>query len=141
MKQKAEFKICGNLKKTSTETYEVLKSSHGEECLSRTNVFEWQGRFKERLMSLQGHERMKTVLTAFFGALCTTNLYPRNTVNSKFYKRVNKRLVTPIYKVRPEFQESGTVFVCFMALVRELICRPLRTELLIDLVTSSDERG
>jgi hypothetical protein len=33
--------------------FEMLKSSYGEECLSRTGVFKWHERFKEGQESLQ----------------------------------------------------------------------------------------
>jgi hypothetical protein len=41
MEQRAAIKFCVQLKKTATETFEMLKSPYGEECLSRTNAFEW----------------------------------------------------------------------------------------------------
>lgn len=47
MEQRAENKFCLKLKKTATETFEVLKSVYSEECLLRTSVFEWHKRFKE----------------------------------------------------------------------------------------------
>jgi hypothetical protein len=34
------MKFCVKLKKTVTETSEMLRSAYGEECLSRTSVFE-----------------------------------------------------------------------------------------------------
>jgi hypothetical protein len=46
--------------------FEMLKSAYGEECLSRTSVFEWHKRFKEGRESLEDNERMKTMLAAFF---------------------------------------------------------------------------
>jgi hypothetical protein len=42
---------------TATETFETLESAYGEECLSRTSVFEWHKRFKEGRQSLQDDER------------------------------------------------------------------------------------
>jgi hypothetical protein len=36
MEQREAIKFCVKLKKTSTETFEMLKSAYGEECLSRT---------------------------------------------------------------------------------------------------------
>jgi hypothetical protein len=33
------IKFCVKLKKTATETFEMLKRAYGEECLSRTSVF------------------------------------------------------------------------------------------------------
>jgi hypothetical protein len=52
MEQKAAIKFCVKLKKTATETFEMLKSAYGEECLSRTSVFEFYKRFKEGSESL-----------------------------------------------------------------------------------------
>jgi hypothetical protein len=49
MEQRAAIKLCVKLKKTATETFEMLKIMHSEECLSRTSVFEWHKRFKEGL--------------------------------------------------------------------------------------------
>jgi transposase len=57
MQQTAANIFCVNLKKTATETFEMLKSAYGEECLSRAGVFEWHKRFKERRKSLQDEER------------------------------------------------------------------------------------
>jgi hypothetical protein len=47
MEQRAAIKFCVKLKKTATETFEMLKSAYGEECLSRTSMFERHKRFKE----------------------------------------------------------------------------------------------
>jgi hypothetical protein len=40
MEQREANKFCAKLKETAIETYEMLKSTCGEECLSRTSVFE-----------------------------------------------------------------------------------------------------
>jgi hypothetical protein len=45
------------LNKTVTETFEMLKSAYGEECLSRTSVFGWHKRLKEGQESLQDKNR------------------------------------------------------------------------------------
>jgi hypothetical protein len=34
---------------TAIETFEMLKSAYGEECFSRTSVFEWHNKFKSSL--------------------------------------------------------------------------------------------
>jgi hypothetical protein len=57
MEQRAAIKVCVILKKTATETFEILKSVYGEEYLLRTSVFEWHKRFKEGQESLQDDER------------------------------------------------------------------------------------
>jgi hypothetical protein len=46
--QRTVTKFCVKLKKTATETFEMLKSVHFKECLSQTCVSEWRKRFKER---------------------------------------------------------------------------------------------
>jgi transposase len=56
MEQSAAIKFCVKLKKTATETFEMLKSAYSEEYLSRTGVFEWHKRFKEGGESLQDNE-------------------------------------------------------------------------------------
>jgi hypothetical protein len=40
MEPRAAIKFFVKSKKTATETFEMLKSVYGEECLSRTIVFE-----------------------------------------------------------------------------------------------------
>jgi transposase len=57
MEQTSAKRFCVKLKKRDTETFEILKSAYGEEYLSRTSVFEWHKRFKERRESLQVDER------------------------------------------------------------------------------------
>jgi hypothetical protein len=54
---KLDFLSCINLKKTATETFEMLKSGYDEGCLSRTSVSEWHKRFKEGQKSLQDNEQ------------------------------------------------------------------------------------
>jgi transposase len=57
IEQRAVIKFCVKLKKTATETLEMLISAYGEECLSRTSVSEWHKRFKEGRESLEADER------------------------------------------------------------------------------------
>jgi hypothetical protein len=66
MEQRAAIKFFGELKKTATGTFQMLKSAYGEECSSRTSVFEWHKRFKEGRESLEYDDRIKTMLAAFF---------------------------------------------------------------------------
>jgi transposase len=55
--QKVAIKFSAKLQKRAIETFEMLRSAYGEECLSRTSVFEWHKRFKEGRESLQEDER------------------------------------------------------------------------------------
>ncbi|KAJ8947679.1 hypothetical protein NQ318_009564 [Aromia moschata] len=50
MEQRVNLKFLVKLGKTFTEAYAMLKEVYRNECLSRTQVFEWFKRFKE------GHE-------------------------------------------------------------------------------------
>jgi hypothetical protein len=45
--QRAAIKFCVKLKKTTTETFQMMKSACIEERLPRTNVFEWHEMSKE----------------------------------------------------------------------------------------------
>ncbi|KAJ8943370.1 hypothetical protein NQ318_002603 [Aromia moschata] len=47
MEQRVNLKFLVKLGKTFTEAYAMLKEVYGNECLSRTQVFEWFKRFKE----------------------------------------------------------------------------------------------
>jgi len=47
VEQRINMKFCVKLGKSATETYDLLKNVYGDECLSRTQVFEWFKRFKE----------------------------------------------------------------------------------------------
>lgn len=47
MEQRVNLKFLVKLKKTATEAYAMLKEVYGNECLSRTQTFEWFKRFKE----------------------------------------------------------------------------------------------
>jgi len=40
-------KFCVKLGKSATETHDLLKKVYGDECLSRTQDFDWFKRFKE----------------------------------------------------------------------------------------------
>jgi hypothetical protein len=45
--QRVNVKFLVKLGKSATETYNLLMEVYGNECLSRTQVFEWFKRFKK----------------------------------------------------------------------------------------------
>ena len=45
-KQRVCIKFCVRLGKMGSETFEMLKQAFGDLCLSRSQTFEWFGRFK-----------------------------------------------------------------------------------------------
>ena len=57
MEQRAAIKFCFKLKKTASETLELLQTAYGNECLSRSKVFEWYARFKAGRESLADDPR------------------------------------------------------------------------------------
>jgi transposase len=54
---RAAIHFCVKLKEKAIEMFGMLKSAYGEECLSRTTLFEWHKRFKEGREALQSNER------------------------------------------------------------------------------------
>ena len=46
VEQWAKVKFCVKRGKSATETYDLLKKVHGDECLSRAHVFMWFRRYK-----------------------------------------------------------------------------------------------
>jgi hypothetical protein len=64
MEQTAVIKFSAKLKKTATETFEMLKSEYSEERLSRISVFEWHKRFKLGQELLQDDEQKGCPLTS-----------------------------------------------------------------------------
>ena len=63
VKQRVNVKFCVKPGKSATETYDLLKKVYGDECLSRTQVFEWFKKFKvgrEEIGDDQGHGRPST---------------------------------------------------------------------------------
>jgi hypothetical protein len=47
VEQRVSVKFLAKLGKSATETYSLSMEVYGDECLSRTQVFEWFKRFKE----------------------------------------------------------------------------------------------
>jgi hypothetical protein len=45
-------KFCCNLGKNFTETFQLLNQAFGEDCVSRTQCYEWNKRFKDCRMSV-----------------------------------------------------------------------------------------
>jgi len=46
-------KFCFKLGKTFTETFQMLQQGYGEDCLSRTQCYEWYQRFKSGRTSIE----------------------------------------------------------------------------------------
>ena len=57
VEQHINVKFCVKLRKSSTETYDLLKKVYGDECPSHTQVFKWFKRFKERREEIGDDQR------------------------------------------------------------------------------------
>jgi len=51
--QRVCMKFCLKLGKTFTETFQMLQQAYGEDCLSRTQCYEWYQRFKSGRTSIE----------------------------------------------------------------------------------------
>lgn len=58
MEQQAVIRFYDLLGKTATKTFESMKKAFGDNCLSRSRVFEWFNRFKEKQVSFEDNESM-----------------------------------------------------------------------------------
>jgi hypothetical protein len=45
--ERVNIKFLVKLKKSATETFQLLTEAYGEDCMSRARVFEWHKRFSE----------------------------------------------------------------------------------------------
>ena len=56
-KQRICIKFCFKIRKTATETYQLLQQAYSEDAMGRTQVFDWFGRFKEGRTSVESDPR------------------------------------------------------------------------------------
>ncbi|EZA52903.1 hypothetical protein X777_07709, partial [Ooceraea biroi] len=59
MEQRANIKFCVKLKKTFTETFALLKEVYEDNCLSRTQVYDWFTRFKNGWESIEDDSKSR----------------------------------------------------------------------------------
>jgi hypothetical protein len=55
--QRVNIKFCVKLGKTFTETHEMLKQVYGDQCMGRTQCYEWFKRFKDSRQSTDNDPR------------------------------------------------------------------------------------
>ena len=68
MEQPVNVKFCVKLEKSATEMRDLLKRVYGDECVSRTQVFEWVKRFKEGTEEIGHNQRPGRPSTSKTGA-------------------------------------------------------------------------
>jgi hypothetical protein len=55
--ERVNIKFLVKLKKSATETSQLLTEAYGEDCMSRARVFEWHKRFSEGRESVKDDDR------------------------------------------------------------------------------------
>jgi len=55
--QRICIKFCFKIRKTATETYQLLQQAYGEDAMGHTQVFDWFQRFKEGRTSDESNPR------------------------------------------------------------------------------------
>jgi hypothetical protein len=112
MEQRATVKFFVKLKQTATETFEMLKSAYGEECLSRTRVFEWH---KSSSESANEKSWVTKVLTGFVDAKSIIHhkfVTKTQIVNGKFYKEVIRDRSLEFIALGLSFRKVGPGIFC-----------------------------
>ena len=64
LEQRANIKFCVKLRKSATETFEMLQQAYGDDAMSRARCFEWHSRFKNGRTSLKDDERSGRLSTS-----------------------------------------------------------------------------
>lgn len=57
LEQRYAIKLCVRLKKSATETFEMLQEAFGEDVMSRANAFKWYKQLKNGREDLQDSPR------------------------------------------------------------------------------------
>ena len=57
LEQRANIKFCVKLRKSATETFEMLQQAYDDDAMSRARCFDWHSRFKNGRTSLDDDER------------------------------------------------------------------------------------
>lgn len=57
LEQHEYIKFCHKLRKTTTETYQILLMAYEDETMSHASVFEWFTQFKEDRTIVESDER------------------------------------------------------------------------------------
>jgi len=65
--QRVNIKFLVKLKKSATETFQLLTEAYGEDCMSRAHVFELHKRFSEDRESVKDDDRPGRPRTAVTG--------------------------------------------------------------------------
>ena len=67
--QRICIKFCFKIRKTTTETYQLLQQAYGEDAMGRTQVFDWFRRFKEGRTSVESDPYLERPSTSRNGEM------------------------------------------------------------------------
>ena len=56
--QRLVTKFCFKARKSATESLQMVNSAYGDQTLSRSNVFRWYGRFRDRREDIEDDPRI-----------------------------------------------------------------------------------
>ena len=99
------------LKKSATETFQLLTEAYGEDCMSRAGVFEWHKRFSGGKESVKDDDRPGHLRTAVFLDIQVIVMAERvpsgQKVNQQYYIEVLTKLCERVRRKRPKYGEKG----------------------------------
>jgi hypothetical protein len=104
--QRVCIKFCVKLGKNGAETFYMLKTAFGDECLSRSHTFEWFKRFKEDRNSVDDGPRSGRPSTRMEGAVKYEYAPEGETVDQHYCVEVVKRQRLALCRKRPKKRES-----------------------------------
>jgi len=90
--QRICIKFCFKIRKTATETYQLLQQVYGEDAVGHTKVFDWFSRFKEGRTSVESdsHSGQPSASRNKDSEGIVHHEYApyRQTINEEFYMEV-----------------------------------------------------
>jgi len=106
--QGVNIKFLVKLKKSATETFQLLTEAYGEECMSRARVFEWHNDFRKA----EKASKFQAMLIVFFdiqGIVMAEWVPSGQTVNQHYYIEILTKLRERVRRKRPELWTNGWI--------------------------------
>jgi hypothetical protein len=88
---KEQHQIFANLGKSATDSLAMIRQAFGEECMSRTRMFEWHVQVHQERKARQVKSKVKSMLIVLFDIKGIIHLAGQ-IVNSVYYCDLLKRL-------------------------------------------------
>ena len=90
--QQFNIKFLVKIKKSATETFQLLTETYGEDCMSRARVFEWHKRFSEGRVIFVRSSRSLIVFIDNQGTVRAEWVHSGQTVNQQSYIEILTKL-------------------------------------------------